>query len=1052
MKLRAHASHKIGIAAVLLMFLVLSIAFIGMPDSLSSIDDEPVASQGVLDLTDWDWENDGIVNLKGEWAFYWGQLLDTQSFRTEGQRGGRLWVQVPNVWTNYEMNDEPLPGMGYATYRLMIRLGETAPSLGLKIPDLSTSCKIMIDGKTIATCGQVADNAEQAEARYAPQVVTFQPEAEEFELIVQVSNYLYDRGGMWYALDLGTERQVMGLRENELAISLILLGVFFFMGLYHLAIYILRQREKIALYFAIGSLIGALRLLAAGEIYLLNLFPGASVEVITAIIYFTYYGGVTVFTLYLRELYPDEISLRITRGVAGISALFIVSILVLPLDWYTHLIRYYHLFFMALGCYLIYSVFLAVWRKRAGSGLQFFGIAFFVLSIFHDIFFNLFYISELVNDANTIQFLKRQIVSLGLFVLVFVQAIILAQRFSKAFQSVENLSERLLSLDRLKDEFLINTSHELKTPLHGIMNISQSMIEGSSGPINERQKRNLSVMVSVSRRLTNLIQDIMDFAKLRNNEIQLNKRPISLEAIIQANMEVFLHYVGDKPITIQLQLPANLPAVHADENRVLQVLYNLIGNAIKFTDAGSIVISAEHQGDWVEVRVKDTGIGIPNDKQQLIFHSFEQVGAAVSREYGGSGLGLSISKQLVTLSGGSMQVHSVPGEGSTFTFTLPVSKEQEERAARSDNASGARFSSGVWEAGTEEAASGKEVAAYTILAVDDDPANLQVIMNVFAKEPYRIMAAHDGTEALDLLMGQAPLKIDMVILDVMMPKLSGYEVTRTIRERYSLSELPILLVTVKNEPEDLQSGFAAGANDFLVKPFYPHELRARTRTLLTLKQSVGEVVQAELSFLRAQIKPHFLYNALNTIIGICPRDPKQASLLLSELSYFLRGSFDFHNKERLVSIHKELELVSAYVAIETARFGERLHVVYEVEEDIQLYIPPLSIQPLVENGIRHGVMKQVDGGTIQLSVWQDSDSVHIQVVDNGVGIPADKLATLLSAQSDGRGVGLQNIHQRLLRMYGTGLSIESDIGSGTKVKLRIPKDIDMHEQTEEEDA
>ena len=191
---------------------------------------------------------------------------------------------------------------------------------------------------------------------------------------------------------------------------------------------------------------------------------------------------------------------------------------------------------IVIGLYLIASVFKAVWRQRDGARLQFFAIAFFVLTIFHDILFNLFYISEIINHANTIQFLQRQIVLLGLFVLVFVQVIVLAKRFSKAFQTVEQMSQKLLSLDRLKDEFLQNTSHELKTPLHGIMNLSQSMLEGSTGKLNVVQEDNLSQMVSVSRRLTNLINDILDFTKLKNGEITLERRSISLQAAVQLIM------------------------------------------------------------------------------------------------------------------------------------------------------------------------------------------------------------------------------------------------------------------------------------------------------------------------------------------------------------------------------------------------------------------------------------------------------------------------------------------------------------------------------------
>lgn len=291
----------------------------------------------------------------------------------------------------------------------------------------------------------------------------------------------------------------------------------------------------------------------------------------------------------------------------------------------------------------------------------------------------------------------------------------------------------------------------------------------------------------------------------------------------------------------------------------------------------------------------------------------------------------------------------------------------------------------------------QQEATFTILAVDDDPVNLQVIVNVLAHEPFCILLAKDGEEALRILEQES--SIDLVILDVMMPRLSGYEVARRIRERYALSELPILLVTVKNEPEDMLNGYSAGANDFLTKPFYTHELRARVRTLLALKNSVDEVIRTELDFLRAQIKPHFLYNALNTIVGICPRDPKKASYLLTELSHFLRGSFDFQSKAKFVPLSTEIELVQSYTAIEKARFEERLQVDLDSDDTTDCMIPPLSIQPLVENAIRHGIMNKLNGGTVRVRVRRDEGWIHIAVEDNGVGIPNEKLSDLLNDPS-----------------------------------------------------
>ncbi|MNI47833.1 Sensor histidine kinase YpdA [compost metagenome] len=272
----------------------------------------------------------------------------------------------------------------------------------------------------------------------------------------------------------------------------------------------------------------------------------------------------------------------------------------------------------------------------------------------------------------------------------------------------------------------------------------------------------------------------------------------------------------------------------------------------------------------------------------------------------------------------------------------------------------------------------------------------------------------------------------------MMPGLSGYETCRQIRRQHALSELPVLLTTVRSEQDAVMHGFEAGANDYLTKPFEPYELRARARTLLEMKRSAEEAVRSEMAFLQAQIKPHFLYNALNTIVSLSLEEPQTAHDLLLYLGRYLRGSFDFKNKERLVPLRKELEIAEAYLKIERARFGDRLQIRYEIDDYVDCLLPPLTLQPLVENAVRHGVTKLEDGGTVTISVRVDIADIVICVEDDGVGM-TEPAHQIFSREGDGnRGIGLKNIHQRMLRQFGKGLEMESERGHGTKVTIRIP--------------
>ena len=248
------------------------------------------------------------------------------------------------------------------------------------------------------------------------------------------------------------------------------------------------------------------------------------------------------------------------------------------------------------------------------------------------------------------------------------------QMKKQAYEREHTLNRRLQELDKLKDEFLANTSHELRTPLNGIIGLSESLLDGAAGPVPEPMKKYLEMIAYSGKRLANLVNDILDFSKLKNHTLQLHRRPVDVHESVQLLLKMTEPLVGSKPLELINAVPETLPPVFADEGRLQQILYNLVGNAVKFTDQGSITVSAKYEYDRVVIDVVDTGIGIPPDQVNKIFESFEQVDGTDNRKYGGTGLGLAITKRLVELHGGTINVTSTLGAGSRFRVRLPVAQ------------------------------------------------------------------------------------------------------------------------------------------------------------------------------------------------------------------------------------------------------------------------------------------------------------------------------------------------------------------------------------------
>lgn len=838
--------NKIRLIKAIVFSLFLGITVFYLFDKIKTTEIKskaPLAINGILDTTTWDFSKKGFLKLDGAWEFYWKNFYTPKDFSDFKNLNSTIRITppsyqlVPSIWNSYFDHENQLDGKGYATFRLRIKLKDYNHVYAIKIIDIATSYKVWIDGEELWKAGKLGMSKEESSPAYNSKVLEFKPSNEYVEIVFHVSNFYHSKGGLWNFIEFGLAEHIEESRESQTNFEFFMFGSLSIMAFYHFGLYALRKKDKSTLFFGLVCFIIAIRILLTGERYLFKLSEDTVYWItLVKLEFMTVYLTTPFFILFLESIYPKDTKKIISHVSLGIGIIF--SLITLLLDTYitTGLVKYFQVLLLFLILYVGYVLIIINSRKREGAIWVAFGLIVFLGTLIND----LLYLNNFIYTGF--------LFPLGLFVFIFSQSFILSMRFSKAFTTVESMSEKLVTLDKLKDDFLANTSHELRTPLNGIIGIAESMLEDASNKLSFEIKQNLSLIVASGRRLSSLVNDILDFSKLKNHEIELQIRQIDLKQIADLVIKLSSPLIQEKEIILINSIPNDFPEIWADENRIIQVFHNLVGNAIKFTEYGEIRISAEYKPVATTIYIADTGIGIPKEKFGIIFQSFEQIDNSTSREYGGTGLGLGITKQLVELHGGKIWVDSSVGKGSTFYFSIPNLHLENKKKKIVTKLIKNQFFIPELKTGypvpldkivdfPEIKNIEKATNRFTILAVDDEPINLQVIVNHLNGLNYKVITANNGSTALKLIENDLP---DLVLLDLMMPKLSGYEVCKILRVKYPIHTLPIIILSAKNQTNDIILGLESGANDYMHKPFHKKELLSRIHNQLSIKQAIDD--------------------------------------------------------------------------------------------------------------------------------------------------------------------------------------------------------------------
>ena len=665
--------------------------------TLSSLhaQEEPLVEKGVLDLREYDFLNSGPVEVKGEFEFYWNQMI---SPALEGDSGEMMYTEVPGSWTKLRKEHPEVTRFGFATYRLLILLPEKVDELAFSVEDVYSASGYFLNGKAIDYLGFPGVNKYQTVIRHSRPLMIGTVNDQELELLIRVSNFDNRISGIVGGVTVGKIGQMQEARQKELFRGHFLIGAFLIIGIYFLGLYLIRT-EHYRLYFSLLCFLMALRVVLIIEIPVIDTLNLNGLTT-ARLDYLNIYFFAPFFVLMIRSIFPIEFPNLVYRISMWISTVFIAIIVVTPISFFSFTFPYFFAFFILLSISFLYVIIMAWIRGRSHTPAYTLGLLILFIGTLND----------MLNEIEVIETVL--VVHYTMFVYLLVYAYIFADKSNYLQKKSQKLAdevslvkyhledlveERTTELQAMSTELerqkvkLESTNrdlveamnsrnrlfaiigHDVRAPIGYNLQALEMLIDNPD--IVEKERKELLKMMASSSEVTyNLLDNLLVWGRSQTGKLKATPVRVKLKDLIDESLELINIGLKEKHLKVEVYVSEG-HYVEADRDQLYIVIRNLVSNAMKFTpEKGSIYISSKKYDGEVVISIRDTGIGIPDAMLNKLLDAKSHVSTNGTRGEKGSGLGLQICQEIVQTNNGWMRIESSSGEGTTISFGIKASK------------------------------------------------------------------------------------------------------------------------------------------------------------------------------------------------------------------------------------------------------------------------------------------------------------------------------------------------------------------------------------------